>query len=96
MGVEYNNAVLNLYRHEECGTHWADVWDCGCNDRCPKCNAEIEPYFSEPVADIEANANEQTVLKYSYEREQQRRRARGVANPAGPDTGGGRGRRGTS
>jgi hypothetical protein len=26
-----------------CGTDWWDEWDCLCNDRCPTCNAEIEP-----------------------------------------------------
>ena len=26
-----------------CGTDWYDEWDCLCNDRCPSCNAEIEP-----------------------------------------------------
>jgi hypothetical protein len=26
-----------------CGTDWWDEWDCLCNDRCPKCNAEIAP-----------------------------------------------------
>src|ERR1700736_4826102 len=26
-----------------CGTQWWDEWDCLCNDRCPTCNAEIEP-----------------------------------------------------
>src|SRR5712691_6965963 len=26
-----------------CGTQWWDEWDCLCNDRCPSCNAEIEP-----------------------------------------------------
>jgi hypothetical protein len=23
---------------------WTDEWSCTCNDRCPKCRAEIEPY----------------------------------------------------
>jgi hypothetical protein len=37
----------NFYRHEACGTKWEDVW-CGmCNDRCPTCNVECEPYESE-------------------------------------------------
>jgi len=53
MSVDYGEAVLNLYRHEECGTHWADLWSCGCNDECPKCRGEIEPYASLPVSDIE-------------------------------------------
>ena len=26
-----------------CGMQWWDEWDCLCNDRCPRCNAEIEP-----------------------------------------------------
>ena len=26
-----------------CGTEWWDEWDCLCNDRCPTCDAEIEP-----------------------------------------------------
>jgi hypothetical protein len=26
-----------------CGADWWDEWDCLCNDRCPNCDAEIEP-----------------------------------------------------
>ena len=26
-----------------CGTAWWDEHDCLCNDRCPTCDAEIEP-----------------------------------------------------
>ena len=37
---------LNQYRCPNCQTEWEDVWDCGCNDRCPDCNKEIEPYES--------------------------------------------------
>ena len=36
---------LNLYECG-CGCHWEDEWDCTCNDRCPNCNKEIEPYSS--------------------------------------------------
>jgi hypothetical protein len=32
-----------------CGTDWWDEWDCLCNDRCPKCNAEIEPDDHEAI-----------------------------------------------
>ena len=32
-----------------CGTEWWDDWDCLCNDRCPKCNAEIEPDDHEAI-----------------------------------------------
>jgi hypothetical protein len=53
MAVDYREAVLNFYKHKECGTHWADLWSCGCNDECPKCGGEIEPYANLPVSDIE-------------------------------------------
>jgi predicted nucleic acid-binding Zn-ribbon protein len=36
----------NFYACPRCGTEWEDGWSCMCNDRCPKCNAEIEPKFS--------------------------------------------------
>lgn len=36
-----------------CGCEWEDEWDCLCNDRCPECNAEIEPYAHE---ELEAEA----------------------------------------
>ena len=32
-----------------CGHEWTDEWDCTCNDRCPKCDTEIEPYESEEL-----------------------------------------------
>ena len=32
-----------------CGTDWWDEWDCLCNDRCPMCNAEIEPDEHEAI-----------------------------------------------
>lgn len=37
------------YACTECGTHWVDEWSCACNDRCPTCNSEIEPYYSEDI-----------------------------------------------
>lgn len=37
---------LNQYRCPYCQTEWEDVWDCTCNDRCPDCNKEIEPFES--------------------------------------------------
>lgn len=30
-----------------CGEEWVDRWDCCCNDRCPQCNKEVEPYISD-------------------------------------------------
>ena len=37
----------NYYRH--CGQEWNDQWSSMCNDRCPECNHEIEPYKSEDI-----------------------------------------------
>lgn len=54
MAVDYATAVVNFYKHEECGTHWADIWSCGCNDKCPRCSAEIESYLSIAASDVEA------------------------------------------
>lgn len=42
---------LNYYECSECGARWEDEWDCACNDKCPDCNAEIEPYKSEEIED---------------------------------------------
>ena len=36
----------NFYECAECGTRWTDVWDCMCDDHCPKCCCEIQPYDS--------------------------------------------------
>jgi len=45
----------NYYRHADCdeepGIEWNSVWSCTCNDRCPACDHEIEPYNSEDVQD---------------------------------------------
>jgi hypothetical protein len=43
---------INSFIH--CGTHWTDTWDCMCDDDCPVCHAEIEPYASEEI-DVEGN-----------------------------------------
>lgn len=39
----------NFYRCPNDGTEWQDVWSCTCNDKCPVCNSEIEPYRSDEV-----------------------------------------------
>jgi len=44
---------LNHYKCSHCGTEWSDEWSCQCNDRCPKCGAETEPYQSEEISDEE-------------------------------------------
>ena len=39
----------NHYRCPQCQLEWQDEWDCACNDKCPNCNKEIEPYASELI-----------------------------------------------
>lgn len=44
--------VLQFRNHYECpndGTKWSDEWTCRCNDRCPTCDAEIEPHSSDDL-----------------------------------------------
>lgn len=54
---------LNLYKCP-CGEEWEDLWDCACNDKCPQCNKEIEPYYSEEINTTDANAD---ISKYGYD-----------------------------
>jgi hypothetical protein len=35
----------NNYECEDCSEKWQDERFCWCNDHCPKCNKEIEPYW---------------------------------------------------
>ena len=46
---------LNHYHCPVCQTEWQDEWDCGCNDRCPRCRREIEPYASLPSPAVGVN-----------------------------------------
>ena len=39
----------NHYRCPECIAEWDDAADCTCNDRCPECGDEIEPYRSDEL-----------------------------------------------
>lgn len=41
----------NHYRCGDCDVEWNDLWSCTCNDRCPTCGKEIEPYESEDVVE---------------------------------------------
>ena len=43
----------NYYKCSECGEEWEDEWDYTCNDRCPNCGAEIEPYKSEDIEEVQ-------------------------------------------
>lgn len=39
----------DYYRCPNDDAEWIDEWSCACNDRCPACRAEIEPYLTENV-----------------------------------------------
>lgn len=47
-GKREDRQFVNKYRCP-CGHEWEDQWDCKCNDRCPTCDKEIEPYESELI-----------------------------------------------
>jgi hypothetical protein len=36
-------AVFTIF-YEHCGVSWQHEWSCPCNDDCPVCGKEIEPY----------------------------------------------------
>jgi hypothetical protein len=40
----------NHYECDHCVEYWTDDWSCCCNDRCPVCDRETEPYKSEWLA----------------------------------------------
>ncbi len=42
---------LNYYFCKQCDTAWTDEWDCQCDDECPSCGTDHEPYKSEDLED---------------------------------------------
>jgi hypothetical protein len=40
-------AFCNYYLCPYDKAAWTDSWSCACNDRCPVCRTEIEPYHSD-------------------------------------------------
>lgn len=54
------NHVGSLNEGEAC-VEWEDVWDSMCNDKCPVCNHEIEPYESQAL-----DANGSTIDTISF------------------------------
>jgi len=46
----------NQYRH--CSVVWQTHADSMCNDRCPDCNKEIEPFHSEPWDRVNIKPND--------------------------------------
>jgi hypothetical protein len=45
------STTLNFYSC--CGLVWVDLWDCECDDKCPDCGHEIEPFESQEVKALE-------------------------------------------
>jgi hypothetical protein len=50
----YETGFINYYRcdHNHDEVEWEDTWSCACNDRCPVCNNEIEPYDSYEMGEL--------------------------------------------
>ena len=40
--LKIKDCFENYFYH--CGNSWIDIWSCACNDECPVCEQEIEPY----------------------------------------------------
>lgn len=58
--------VINHYLCPECGTDWADTWECACNSECPACGIkDIEPLDRSPedCCDMEMAMAFETVLQ---------------------------------
>lgn len=46
--ISYYKCPGNLaHRKQHKPIEWHDTWCCACDDKCPECNAEIEPFESE-------------------------------------------------
>jgi hypothetical protein len=43
---------FNFYKCPYDNYKWSDTWSCMCNDKCPICNKEIEPYKSISSEDL--------------------------------------------
>ena len=51
------------FHHCPCGEEWEDEWDCLCNDKCPSCNKEIEPYDWEEMPQLDEPTNDAAVTE---------------------------------
>jgi hypothetical protein len=47
------NHYRNYYKCSKCGSRWEGNSPYMNNDRCPHCNTEIEPYYSEEIEDAD-------------------------------------------
>lgn len=54
---------INYYQCPDCNVLWEDIWTSMCNDRCPSCNKEIEPYASKDLPQPYDAGQETTTAK---------------------------------
>jgi len=54
---------LNQYRCV-CGEEWEDVWSCACDDRCPVCRTEMEPYRSVVLAPDDSESGDVQLTRH--------------------------------
>ena len=47
--VEEDSSLFRMFYECTCGETWEMEHECCCNDRCPKCDTEIEAYQVEDV-----------------------------------------------
>lgn len=49
-GEDSGQQWLNHYRCPRCRKHWVDIWDCQCDDDCPRCGCRhVSPFRSVEV-----------------------------------------------
>lgn len=63
VNMKEESGYENHYEH--CGQIWIDTWSCMCNDRCPVCNKEIEPYFSRDMTEDTEEIGTATILNFT-------------------------------
>lgn len=47
--VKEDSYLFRMFYECTCGETWEMEHECCCNDRCPKCDTEIEAYTVEDV-----------------------------------------------
>ncbi len=57
--------VLKYYECSVCGTKWTDEWSCACNDRCPECWTETEPYDDKDLTYLVEHRTDGFVVMFS-------------------------------
>jgi hypothetical protein len=47
MSADCEGPALYTNHFVHCGVRWTDTWSCQCDDDCPRCGREIEPWASQ-------------------------------------------------